>query len=146
MEQSSTTWPAGQVNWSLGTITASAPTLLLHLTVRVAPDRAAALSNTACASSATSPTAQRCATVTTPVTSTADVSVLQTAPANVELGDPFAVTATVANNGPSTATGVILTETLQPHLEFVGVQPCGTTVTVATCQLGSLTPGGSQTI
>jgi uncharacterized repeat protein (TIGR01451 family) len=135
----------GQVNWSLGAIPASALTVHLHLTVRVAPDRTTALSNTACVSSSGT-TPRRCATVTTPVTSAADVSVSQTAPAKVELGDPFAVTATVTNIGPSTATGVVLTETLQPQLEYLAAQPCGFTGTIATCAVGSLSPGASQTI
>src|SRR5690242_19766641 len=54
------------------------------------------------------------ATVTTTVTPAADVAVTMSAPTSVSVGQSLTYTINVTNNGPSDASGVVLTDTLPP--------------------------------
>jgi uncharacterized repeat protein (TIGR01451 family) len=59
-------------------------------------------------------------------------------------------TITTTNNGPSSATGVTLTDTLAAGLTFVSATPsqgtCSGNVPPITCPLGTLAPGASATV
>jgi uncharacterized repeat protein (TIGR01451 family) len=70
-------------------------------------------------------------------------------PDPVTVGNPLTYTITVRNNGPSAATGVMMTDSLPATLTLVsaisGQGNCTGTATV-TCNLGTLSNGGSVTV
>ncbi len=80
---------------------------------------------------------------------TADLSVLQTAPAGAGVLQTFSYNILVTNAGPSSATNTTLTDTLPAGVAFVsassGQGSCGQSVGVLTCNLGSLPSGASVT-
>ncbi len=79
----------------------------------------------------------------------ADVGVTVNPGGAVPLGNNLTYTITVTNNGPTTATGVTLTDTLAAGLGFVSATPsqgsCAGTGPI-TCPLGSLAGGASATV
>jgi uncharacterized repeat protein (TIGR01451 family) len=80
-----------------------------------------------------------------------DLSILkEVTPANVPEGSQATYTLTVTNDGPSTATGVTLTDPLAPGLEFVSANPsqgtCNAPGGVVTCDLGSIASGASASV
>jgi uncharacterized repeat protein (TIGR01451 family) len=149
--------PAG----GTGTVTATAASLAaetsadLTLVVRVAPDTPGdtTIRDTATVATTTtdpSPT-DHSATATTAVTApsaVADLAVaIAAAPDPVAIGQEVTYTVTVTNHGPDPATGVTLTDTLDPGATFVsttgGVTPVGGVLTFG---LGTLADGGSATV
>jgi uncharacterized repeat protein (TIGR01451 family) len=130
------------------------------VTIVVTPTTAGTLSNTASVSSTTTdpvPGNNTTAPVTTtvnPATVLIDLEVTQTAaPSPVQVGLPVTYTITVTNNGPGTATGVTVTDTLPttPANTFNSVTPSQGSCTAPsggtfTCSLGTLINGGSATI
>ena len=69
--------------------------------------------------------------------------------ANPKVGTHLTYTLTVTNNGPDTASGVALTDSLPTSMSFVSATPsqgsCSGTGTV-TCQMGELAKDGSATV
>ncbi|PUA79781.1 DUF11 domain-containing protein [Nocardioides currus] len=92
------------------------------------------------------------ATATTDVVSSADVSVTKTGPATADAGTNGTWTLQVRNAGPSTATGVVLTDAFPEGVTFVSSTstPAGTSCTAAdrtvTCPIGAIAPGGLVTV
>ncbi len=95
------------------------------------------------------------ASVTTTVTPNADVGVTISAPTSYTVGStsPLSYTVTVTNHGPSTATGVVLTDTLPPlpaDGTFVAASTTNGTYQVAgstvTATIGTLTSGSSAAV
>ena len=90
------------------------------------------------------------ATDTDDLASSADLALVHAdAPDPVDLGGVLTYTLTVTNNGPSAATGVVLTDLLPAEMEFDAVAPSqgvcgfdGPTRTL-TCDLGDLLPGAA---
>ncbi len=79
-----------------------------------------------------------------------DVSVKMAVPATLNLGDSLTNTITVANLGPDTATGVLLTNTVPAGVTFVSASLSqGNLVSVGggqvICNLGSLAAGATAT-
>ncbi len=68
----------------------------------------------------------------------------------VMIGNPLSYTLRVTNGGPSTATGVTLTDTLPAGLSFVSAAPtqgsCGASGQVVTCNLGDLADEGTASV
>jgi uncharacterized repeat protein (TIGR01451 family) len=80
----------------------------------------------------------------------ADLSLtLAAAPNPVEVGQILTYTLSVSNFGPSTATGVTLSDVLPAGVTLVSAQPtqgsCAGTATVS-CSLGTLTVGGNASV
>jgi uncharacterized repeat protein (TIGR01451 family) len=65
-------------------------------------------------------------------------------------GTAITYTLTLANNGPSPASGVAITDPLPSGLSFVSASPgqgsCGTSGQTVTCQLGTVSAGGTALV
>ena len=84
-------------------------------------------------------------------TSMADLSVFQTVtPGQITVGNNLMYTLTVANNGPDTATEVLLKDILPPVVTFVSVTPaqgsCTFFSSAVTCALDTINKGSSVTV
>jgi len=90
------------------------------------------------------------ATVSTQVTASADLALSETVAPNPVLlgGSNLTYTLTIRNNGPSPATGVVLSDTPPAGTTFVGATPSQGTCTspLATCAIGNLASGASATV
>jgi uncharacterized repeat protein (TIGR01451 family) len=82
----------------------------------------------------------------------ADLAVTKTGPTTLKVGLNATYTITVTNNGPATATGVVMTDTLPYNAEFKSITPStGCTrktvnyVTTVTCNIGTMAPGATRT-
>lgn len=80
-----------------------------------------------------------------------DLAVSMAVPAALNVGDALTNTITIANPGPDSATGVMLTNTLPVGVTFVSASLSqgnltGTGGGHVTCSLGSLAAGGSATV
>jgi uncharacterized repeat protein (TIGR01451 family) len=75
----------------------------------------------------------------TPITET-DLSIVKSGPASVTVFEEFDFTLTVTNDGPSDATGVVITDTLPSTLEYVSADPSCSQITaqVIVCTLGQV--------
>jgi uncharacterized repeat protein (TIGR01451 family) len=87
-----------------------------------------------------------------PVTKTwivrdADIAVQKTGPAYAQSGGTITYTVTVNNLGPANATNVTVTDPLPAGLTLVSATPSqGSCAGTVTCNLGSISTGGSATI
>ena len=86
------------------------------------------------------------ARVTTTVVAQADVATTKTGPATVNAGQSFSYTLAVANNGPSAAATVVVTDTLPAGVTFVSATAGGTLSgnVVTWPVIASLASGASQ--
>jgi uncharacterized repeat protein (TIGR01451 family) len=83
----------------------------------VTPSATGTISNTASVNSDTDdPNVPNSSTKETTVESSADLSVMKSAPDSVMAGENFTYTITVENSGPSTAVHVVLTDSLPPEI------------------------------
>jgi uncharacterized repeat protein (TIGR01451 family) len=143
-----------------GTITCNAATFAngatatFTLTVRVASNASGTIANSASISSATTdPNSGNSSGSASPVSvlpASADLSVTKTASSQTTTpGSTLTYTITVANAGPSTATNVVMVDTLPAGLQFVSATPsqgsCTGTTTI-TCNLGSILTGANATV
>jgi uncharacterized repeat protein (TIGR01451 family) len=78
----------------------------------------------------------------------ADLSVTKSdSPDPVEEGQNLTYTITVTNNGPDGATGVVMTDTLPPDVDFVSASPGCTEVNgIVTCSIGSILSGADAAV
>jgi len=121
----------------------------------VRPSTSGTLRNTATVSAATSDPSRNnnSATATTTVVAAADVSIAKTdTPDPVHLGQTLTYTLRVANSGPSSATGVTVTDTLPKNAGFGSATASQGTCVVkpskqqVTCSLGAIPNGGNATV
>ncbi len=139
--------------FSLGTLDSGA-TATVTVLVGVNGDTRTTLTNTAVVSATEteSNTANNTATATTTVNANVDVAVVKTDSADpVVAGGTLTYTITVTNNGPSTATNVVVTDPLPTGLTFTsGTATNSGTVTnaanVVTATIPTLASGASATI
>jgi uncharacterized repeat protein (TIGR01451 family) len=146
-----TGWTCGEV---LGVVTCTRPSLPVGaapaITIAVtAPSEGTSLSNTASVDGAEDdPVAADDSDVeTTEVQAAADLILDKTASSDVVMaGETLTYTVTVTNDGPSTATGVAVTDNLPAGVTFVATAgDCAEGAGgVPTCTLGSLAPGTSK--
>ena len=94
--------------------------------------------------------ANNTATATTPVVASTDLGVTKTGPSRVTAGGAVAWTIVATNAGPSTATGVTVTDPIPAGATVTSATPtqgtCTVTATTVTCALGTLASGASAQI
>ncbi len=133
---------AGLVTWNLGTLSSNQVT---NLTLVVTAPASGTLTNVANVNSPTSdpvPTNNVTPPVITTVATLADLQIGKTAPATVLATSNLTYTISITNVGPSSASSVVVTDTLPASVSFVvasgnGVNDSGTVTWV----LGTLTSG-----
>jgi uncharacterized repeat protein (TIGR01451 family) len=148
--------PITTVSCTLGALNASS-SATATITVQ-APSKAATISDTASAS-ASQPDPNAANNSSTAITivavPSADLSVVNVAPASIAPGAAINYSITVYNSGPDSATGVTMTAILPKGTIFVSASPnpggtCGETVTTKSttvkCSAGTLTVGTSAII
>ncbi len=124
-------------------------TIRVQIQGTVAPTVTAPLVNRAAVTSSTPLTnvVATATTITTAVTTQADLALQKTATANVYTGGTITYTLTVINNGGSAATAVVVTDTLPTEVRFqgasTGCQPDGG---IITCSLGTLATGAARVV
>jgi uncharacterized repeat protein (TIGR01451 family) len=125
-------------------------TVTVHAVVGPAQDRGA-LDNTATATAATPDAVpgNNSATASVTVTRSADLALSKSStPSAITWGDPISYQLTVANNGPSTSTGIVTSDPLPDGLVLTG-SPDGCAANAAntvTCAVGSLQAGEQRTV
>lgn len=158
-----------EITCSLGTIQAASSTVqgraTLSYTITNVNDAqnlttvASARSSVGSSSGTPDPnTSNNQSTVPISVSALADLSVTKTGPTTATAGtDIGPYTVTVANNGPSTATNVVLTDNVPAGVTIVSIVPnpgtigCtagvpGDSTRPTTCAIGTLTSGGSASV
>lgn len=117
---------AGIATWSLGTLAANATT---NLTLTVTAPAGGILTNTASVNSPgdPNPTNNTSPPVTTTVTPVADLAIGKSGPASVLAASNFTYNISITNLGPSTAGGVVVTDSLPVGVTFVSASGGGTT-------------------
>jgi uncharacterized repeat protein (TIGR01451 family) len=135
---------------------ASGDSETMTIVVTVLPQATGLLQNSASVASDTQDpnNANNLATTTTAVAVEADLSVTKSdSPDPVSAGAELTYTLQVANAGPSTATGVELTDNLPPEVDFVSATISGGTGTCVSlgggtvaCDLNDLDPGDDVTV
>jgi len=139
----------GVVSWALGTMVSLQ---VSNVTVTVIAPASGTLTNVASVSSPTpdpNPTNNVSPPVTTSVTPVADVSAVKSGPAGILFGTNFNYTITVSNAGPSTATGMAVTDSLPAGLVFESSLPATTTNAanqVIWPNLGNLVAGATSNL
>lgn len=77
----------------------------------------------------------------------ADLALAGSAPSNVVHGDQISYSLTISNDGPNTATSVVLTDPLPSGVTFVSAQPgCALSGTKVLCAEGNLASGSNVVI
>jgi len=150
--QGTCTITAGTITCAVGTLASGAQATA---TIVVTPQAGAvpSVSNTATVTATqTDPTpANNSSTVVVTVNPSANLVITKTdSPDPVLFGQNLTYTVTVVNNGPNTATGVTLTDTLPASVTFVSSTPaaptCSRSGVTLTCNLGSLASGANTIV
>ena len=130
---------------SLGTLTAG-QIVTITSTYSTAPTFSGSVSNTATVSSTTGDpnNTNNSSTISTNVGEQANLAVNKTGPASANPGQTISYTTTVTNNGPSTATSVVVTDVTPAGLAFVSNS--GSCLTQFPCNVGTLAPTQTATI
>jgi uncharacterized repeat protein (TIGR01451 family) len=149
----------GTVSESSGTVTASIGTLALGASATVTINVTADAGTTGTVINNASVTGDQfdvdasnnTTNEPTTVTPVVDLSITKTDnPDPVDSGATLAYTVVVTNNGPSTATGVVMTDTLPAGVSFTSASTTTGTVgaagNIVTANLGTLASGASATI
>ena len=96
------------------------PNSIATVTIVVVPTAFPSVVNAASVTSTTTSPTVVTATNTTTVTTDADISVaIVPSPVPAQVGQPLTYAVTVTNNGPSTASNVVLVNTQDPNVTFV---------------------------
>ena len=137
----------GVVTWQVPTLASG--TDLSYTVVVTAPGTAATLTNVVRVASSTrdlDSTNDRATAVT--IVTQANLSITKTGPVTATASDPLAYTITVSNVGPSTATGIVVHDTLPPGttLSSANPAPVQSSAGVVTWNLPSLANGASLPI
>ena len=149
----------GSIDCTIGSLVVGAPqTILLHFTTPAAPPSCmpGSVQNVATVTAQTTDpnmtnnSSQTFTSLTCPQASTADISVVKTGPATVVRGNQIAYTIFVSNSGPSTATGVSITDIIPAGFTYVSATGATCAVTgnqsQVGCTIGTLAAGASANI
>ena len=138
---------SGVVNWSLGILTNGQTS---NVTVTVTAPASGSLSNVATVSTPTGDpnlTNNLTPPVITTVTPVADVAIGKTGPANVLAASNLVYTISVTNFGPSSASAVVVTDSLPVTVTFVSASGGGINNSgVVNWSLGILTNGQTSNV
>ena len=138
---------SGVVNWTLGTL---ANGQITNLTVTVKAPASGSLTNVATLTSTTvdaNLANNTSSPVLTSVTPVADVGLGKTGPANVLANSNLVYTISVTNFGPSSASGVVVTDALPANVTFVSATGGGLNNSgVVNWTLGTLTNGQTSNV
>jgi uncharacterized repeat protein (TIGR01451 family) len=143
---------AGVVTWSLGNVAVADPPRTIQITVLVLPPTTGQLVNSASVTSATADpnSANNLASWTTAVNVVGTLTLTKIdSPDPVVAGSNLSYTIVVGNSGPSTATDVVVSDTLPAGTSYVsafGANCAQILPGVIRCEVGSLDPGQSRTI
>ena len=142
---------SGTVSCSLGTIANGGRRDAS--TIKVRPQNTGSITNTASvASNLNDPTpANNTASATTTVNPAADLAVTKTdSPDPIAVGQQLTYAVGVQNLGPSSATGVTLTDTLPAGVTFNSATPtqgsCSQSAGTVTCSLGTIANGATPSV
>jgi uncharacterized repeat protein (TIGR01451 family) len=134
---------SGPFPCALGTLTSGQSKVITSVFNVPANYAGTSISNTATVSTSTSDTntANNSSTATTLISANpgADLSVTKTGPASAGQGDIVDFTITVRNNGPATATNVVVNDPTPAGLTFIA--SFGACAQADPCLLGTLIPG-----
>jgi uncharacterized repeat protein (TIGR01451 family) len=143
---------SGTVTGTIGTL-ASGASATVTLVVNVAPTARGTISNTATVTGTQTDTnsANNSATTTSTANGNIDLTIAKVDSADpVIAGNTLTYTVTVTNNGPSTATNVVVTDVLPSSLTFGSATASQGTVSnnagTVTANVGTLAPGATATI
>jgi uncharacterized repeat protein (TIGR01451 family) len=143
------TQAAGVVTANLGTVAANSVATVLVTVVPSATSFPSVVNMVSVSSPTNDPNlGNNTSSLTTTVAANADLVITTVAsPSTAQVGQPVTYTVTITNNGPSTAAGVVLTDTIDPNLTFTsaastqGANPTRNGA-VITANLGTLVAGG----
>ena len=138
---------AGIMSCSGGTIAANS-TVSITLYGTINPNYVGVVTNTVFVSS-TEFLSGASALVTIQVPTLVDLSVRQSPPATVDAGSQLVNIVTVTNSNQSMAASVVLTDTLDQKVAFIGASSnanCSPGSGVIVCNLGDMLPGASMAI
>jgi len=150
--QGSCTFAAGTLTCNVGTLAnAATATATVVLTAGVAAVPSVTLTANVAATESDPTLANNTVSVTTTVNAAADLAVTKSdSPDPVVVSTNLTYNITVVNNGPSTATAVVLTDTLPGTVTFVSATPSQGTCTqaagIVTCPLGAINSGANVTV
>jgi uncharacterized repeat protein (TIGR01451 family) len=138
---------SGVVNWTLGTLTTGQTT---NVTLTITAPASGSLTNVASVSTPTSDpnlTNNITPPVITTVTPVADVAIGKTAVATVLASSNLVYTISVTNFGPSSASGVVVTDSLPATVTFVSATGGGLNNSgIVNWNLGTLTNGQTSNV
>ncbi|NNJ12202.1 DUF11 domain-containing protein [Chloroflexales bacterium ZM16-3] len=138
------------LTWDAGTLAdLEERSITLTLRADAALDGGTSIVNTATTSgTADRDTSNNTDSSTTIVTRQADLRIVKDGPARVTAGDPIAYTLAYANDGPSDARAVVLTDVLPAGVTLVSASPAPTSVSGSTLtwSLGDLTASQSGVV
>lgn len=141
---------SGVVTCALGTVT-NGQSVVIEITAMASAEGTAVNTATVTSALIDDVPANNTATATTLVitsgASLADVAISKTAPLTANVGENITYTLVITNNGPFTATGVMVTDTLPISVTYVSNDSgCVNSSGVVSCDLGDLVSGASVTI
>lgn len=143
---------AGTVTGTIGTL-ASGGSATITIIASVDPATRGTITNTATVTGAETDTnnANNSATTTTTANGSVDVSIVKADSADPSIvGNTLTYTLTIQNNGPSTATNVVITDILPAGLTFSSATTSQGTVSnssgTVTANLGNLAPTATATV
>jgi LPXTG-site transpeptidase (sortase) family protein len=144
-----TTYVSGTGDWTIGAL-ANGANATLSITATVTGTTAAINTATKTAETETDPVAGNNSASVTVTGQSADIAIAKTVSnATPNLGTNVTFTITATNNGPSTATGVVVTDLLPVGLAYVSSTPSGVTTYnsgTGAWTIGTLTNGANATL